>query len=447
MIHAERIRNLNDEEPDLRGSYVVYWMQASVRSHWNHALEYAIETANSLKKPLLVVFGLTDDFPNANSRHYRFLIEGLRDVRSGLQERGMQLVVERGSPPSVFLKYADDAVAAVTDRGYLDIQREWVETAAGALHIPLTQVESNVIVPVETASDKEEYSAGTFRPKITRQLKRFMVPLRMRTLHVDSLDLEPGPEFEDVMRDFRVRDELDPSIFRGGTSSALKIFDEFLREKLECFERYRNDPVKNYLSNMSPYLHFGHISPLYLALRASEAGRCPEFLEELIVRRELSMNFVHYSDSYSSISCLPEWAHRTLMDHVADPREYEYSLHELESASTHDPYWNAAQKEMVITGKMHGYMRMYWGKKILEWTDHPARAYDIALYLNDRYEIDGRDPNGFAGVAWCFGKHDRAWAEREIFGKVRYMNDRGLKRKFRIDDYVDRIRGLMEDGD
>ncbi|BAM70069.1 DNA deoxyribodipyrimidine photolyase [Methanothermobacter sp. CaT2] len=447
MIHAERIRNLNDEEPDLRGSYVVYWMQASVRSHWNHALEYAIETANSLKKPLLVVFGLTDDFPNANSRHYRFLIEGLRDVRSGLQERGMQLVVERGSPPSVFLKYADDAVAAVTDRGYLDIQREWVETAAGALHIPLTQVESNVIVPVETASDKEEYSAGTFRPKITRQLKRFMVPLRMRTLHVDSLDLEPGPEFEDVMRDFRVRDELDPSIFRGGTSSALKIFDEFLREKLECFERYRNDPVKNCLSNMSPYLHFGHISPLYLALRASEAGRCPEFLEELIVRRELSMNFVHYSDSYSSISCLPEWAHRTLMDHVADPREYEYSLHELESASTHDPYWNAAQKEMVITGKMHGYMRMYWGKKILEWTDHPARAYDIALYLNDRYEIDGRDPNGFAGVAWCFGKHDRAWAEREIFGKVRYMNDRGLKRKFRIDDYVDRIRGLMEDGD
>lgn len=445
MIHAERIRNLNVEEPDLRGSYVVYWMQASVRSHWNHALEYAIETANSLKKPLIVVFGLTDDFPNANSRHYRFLIEGLRDVRSNLRERGIQLVVERDSPPSVLLKYADDAAAAVTDRGYLDIQEEWVDEAAGALHIPLTQVESNVIVPVETASDKEEYSAGTFRPKIKRHLKRFMVPLRMRTLERDSLDLEPGPEFEDAVRDFRAPEDLEPSVFRGGTSTALSIFSEFLREKLECFERYRNDPVKNCLSNMSPYLHFGQISPLYLALRASETRECPEFLEELIVRRELSMNFVHYSDSYSSISCLPEWAQRTLMDHVADPREYEYSLRELESASTHDPYWNAAQQEMVITGKMHGYMRMYWGKKILEWTDHPARAYDIALYLNDRYEIDGRDPNGFAGVAWCFGKHDRAWAEREIFGKVRYMNDRGLKRKFRIDEYVDRIRGLMDE--
>ena len=445
MIHAERIRNLNGEEPDLRGSYVVYWMQASVRSHWNHTLEYAIETANTLKKPLIVVFGLTDDFPNANSRHYRFLIEGLRDVRSGLRERGIPLVVERDSPPSVLLKYADDAAAAVTDRGYLDIQEKWVDEAAGALHIPFTQVESNVIVPVETASDKEEYSAGTFRPKISRQLKRFMVPLRMRTLHVESLDLEPGPEFEDVVRDFRAPEELEPSVFRGGTASALSIFSEFLREKLECFERYRNDPVKNCLSNMSPYLHFGQISPLYLALRASETRECPEFLEELIVRRELSMNFVHYSESYSSISCLPEWAQRTLMDHVADPREYEYSLRELESASTHDPYWNAAQQEMVITGKMHGYMRMYWGKKILEWTDHPARAYDIAIYLNDRYEIDGRDPNGFAGVAWCFGKHDRAWAEREIFGKVRYMNDRGLKRKFRIDDYVDRIRGLMDE--
>ncbi|MGB9838139.1 deoxyribodipyrimidine photo-lyase [Methanothermobacter sp.] len=442
MIQRERIRTLNGVEPDDRGSYVIYWMQASVRTHWNHALEYAIETANRLEKPLLVVFGLTDEFPDANSRHYRFLIEGLLDVRDGLRKRGIQFVIEKGSPPSVLLKYADDAVEAVTDRGYLDIQEQWVLEAAGALHIPLTQVESNVIVPVETASDKEEYSAGTFRPKIGRHLRRFLVPVRKRSIRMESLDLEPGPEFQDVIRGFMAPDGPGPSVFRGGTSAALAVFSEFLREKLECFEMHRNDPVKNCLSNMSPYLHFGHISPLYLALKASEAGDCPEFLEELIVRRELSMNFVHYSENYSSIMCLPEWARNTLMEHAGDPREYEYTLREFEDARTHDPYWNAAQKEMVITGKMHGYMRMYWGKKILEWTDHPERAYNIALYLNDKYEIDGRDPNGFTGVAWCFGKHDRAWAEREIFGKVRYMNDRGLERKFRIGEYVRRVQEM-----
>ncbi|QHN07329.1 deoxyribodipyrimidine photo-lyase [Methanothermobacter sp. THM-2] len=444
MIHDERIMSLNTEKPARDGKYVIYWMQASVRAHWNHALEYAIETANSLHKPLIVIFGLTDEYPNANSRHYRFLIEGLRDVGDALLKRGVRLVVENERPPSAVMNYSDEASAVVVDRGYLDIQREWVDELAESLHIPLMQVESNVIVPVETASPKEEYSAGTFRPKITRELERFMVPLQERRLAVDSLDLDPGPDLNDATGKFRVPEELEPSSFRGGTSEAIRLFDEFLSQKLSCFEKYRNDPVKNCLSNMSPYLHFGHISPLYLALKASEVGKCPEFLEELIVRRELSMNFVHYSDNYSSIRCLPEWAQNTLMEHARDPREYEYTLREFEEARTHDPYWNAAQKEMVITGKMHGYMRMYWGKKILEWTDHPERAYDIALYLNDKYEIDGRDPNGFTGVAWCFGKHDRAWAEREVFGKVRYMNDRGLERKFQIGEYVRRVQELEE---
>jgi deoxyribodipyrimidine photo-lyase len=199
----------------------------------------------------------------------------------------------------------------------------------------------------------------------------------------------------------------------------------------------RNDPNENYVSNLSPYLHFGQISPLYIALQISRSsGKAVDaFLEELIIRRELSMNFIHFNPKYDSFSGLPAWAKMTLLEHQEDPRKYLYTREELEKALTHDPYWNAAQKEMVITGKMHGYMRMYWGKKILEWTATPQQAFDTALYLNNKYELDGRDPNGFTGVAWCFGKHDRPWARRPIFGNIRYMSEDGLKRKFDADKY------------
>ncbi len=189
---------------------------------------------------------------------------------------------------------------------------------------------------------------------------------------------------------------------------------------------------------MSPYLHFGQISPLYVAIQISQ-HRSPgkeAFLEELIVRRELSMNFVHYNQNYDSFTGIPDWAKHTLDEHRQDPRKYMYSLEQLEQAQTHDPYWNAAQREMVITGKMHGYMRMYWGKKILEWTTKPEEAFSIALYLNNKYELDGRDPNSFTGVAWCLGKHDRPWGRRPIFGNIRYMSAEGLKRKFNANKYA-----------
>ena len=197
---------------------------------------------------------------------------------------------------------------------------------------------------------------------------------------------------------------------------------------------------------MSPYLHFGQISPLYIALKVLETESLGKdsYIEQLIVRRELAYNFVYYNRNYDTIKCLPPWATATLNVHKRDKREYIYTLEEFENAETHDPYWNAAQKEMVITGKMHGYMRMYWGKKILEWSKNPKAGFDIALYLNNKYELDGRDPNGFAGVAWCFGKHDRAWTERKVFGKIRYMNSNGLKRKFDAEAYVEKINKLTD---
>jgi deoxyribodipyrimidine photo-lyase len=231
------------------------------------------------------------------------------------------------------------------------------------------------------------------------------------------------------------------SSFQGGTQEARNHLEVFLEGKLDQFPELRNDPTLDYLSHMSPYLHFGQISPLFIALKASETKSpgTEAFLEELIVRRELSMNFVYYNKKYDLFEAVPEWAKKTLRAHKKDKRQYTYTLEELEPAKTHDPYWNAAQKEMVIKGKMHGYMRMYWGKKIIEWSRTPEGAFRSTLYLNNKYELDGRDPNGFTGVAWCFGKHDRPWGERPIFGNVRYMNDKGLRRKFDADGYVKRV--------
>jgi deoxyribodipyrimidine photo-lyase len=317
------------------------------------------------------------------------------------------------------------------------------------------QVESDVVAPVELVSEKEAYSAGILRPKLQKHLERFLVPLRETAVRQDSMgfrfDGVPVDDVNGVLARLSVDRTVAPVVsFKGGTRKAMELLQTFIEEKLKDYADLRSDPGLDLGSQMSPYLHFGQISPLTIALRVQNArGKPPQakkaFLEELIVRRELSMNFVHYNPHYDSMRCLPDWAVKTLKDHEKDRREFVYTQKQFEQARTHDPYWNAAQQEMVATGKMHNYMRMYWGKKILEWSKTPFKAYETALYLNNKYELDGRDPNGFAGVAWCFGKHDRAWKERPIFGKVRYMNAAGLKRKFDMDAYVKRIKGLTKD--
>ncbi|MGH4050770.1 MAG: hypothetical protein ACREVX_05370 [Clostridium sp.] len=215
----------------------------------------------------------------------------------------------------------------------------------------------------------------------------------------------------------------------GGTSKAKLLLEDFISNKLSDYCELKNEPSEGYSSNLSPYLYFGQISPLYIYRRLIDVyvEDKKAFLEKLIIRRELSMNFVYYNNEYDTYNSLPNWAKNTLEKHSLDEREFIYSREQLEQAKTHDPYWNAAQKEMSFTGKMHGYMRMYWGKKILEWSKTPEEAFSTAIYLNNKYLLDGRDANGFAGVAWCFGKHDRAWGERSIFGSVRFMNDKGLK--------------------
>ncbi len=453
MIQEERVKVLN-RKPIQKGGYVLYWMQASQRAEYNHALEYGILKANELRLPILVFFGITDRFPEANERHYTFMLEGLREVKESLQQRGIQMVILHKPPEVGAVELARQAAMVVVDRGYLRIQRGWRAYAAQQMDCPLIQVESDVIVPAEEAPPKEEYSAATFRPKVTKKLDRFLVPLKENhpvkgslSLDFDSFDisgLEKAISMLPIDRSVK-----RVSYFQGGTSQARSHLQAFLQAKIDDYPEFRNDPTRDTLSHMSPYLHLGQISPLFITLKALETespGR-EAFLEELNVRRELSMNFILYNQNYDSFVGVPEWAQNNLRAHQKDGRPYLYNLEELEKAKTYNPYWNAAQKEMVITGKTHGYMRMYWGKKILEWSRTSEDAFRTVIYLNNKYELDGRDPNGFSGVAWCFGKHDRPWGERPIFGNIRYMNDKGLKRKFDADEYVKKIQGLNRVGE
>ena len=448
MIQPPRVRSLNAMEPR-PGDYVLYWMQASQRAEGNHALEYAIRLANGLRRPVVVFFGLTSEFPEANLRHLTFMLEGLAETRRRLEARGMRFVLRACSPDEGAAALSGRASAAVVDRGYLRIQKTWRARAASAMSCPLFQVESDAVVPVEEASPKEEYSAATIRPKIARKLKDYLVPLKERRPLKDSLSFEFESLDLDDAAAILARMEIDRSVgpspvFKGGAAAARALLKRFLKDKLDHFGLLRNDPTLDATSHLSPYLHFGQISPLQVALEASKKGGpgLDAFLEELIVRRELGLNYVHYNGGYDSYDGLPFWARKTLAAHQDDDRPALYGPDELAAAKTHDPYWNAAQREMTVTGKMHGYMRMYWGKKILEWSRTPEEGFRTALALNNTYELDGRDPSGFAGVAWCFGKHDRPWGERTVFGNVRYMNDGGLRRKFDADRYVARIAAL-----
>jgi deoxyribodipyrimidine photo-lyase len=365
------------------------------------------------------------------------------------------LIVRLTPPPDTVIALSPGAALIVTDVGYLQVQRAWRERVARTVDCPVIQVETDVVVPVRLTSDKEEYAARTIRPKIHEHLSGFLKPLEETKLRRSSVGVSlPSVDISDVaelLRTLSVPGTAGPvDTLKGGTSRALEHLDAFIGRGLRDYPAEHSDPGGGVESGLSPYLHFGQISPLRVALAVRSARGVPRdakgaFLEELVVRRELAMNFCHYNRSYDSYDCLPGWARATLADHSDDRREYVYSYRALEKGRTHDSYWNAAQREMVLTGKMQGYMRMYWGKKIIEWSPSPEEAFARALRLNNIYELDGRDPNSFAGVAWCFGKHDRPWAERPIFGKVRWMSESGLRRKFDMDAYVERVEAIGEE--
>ncbi len=457
MAQSERVRYLT-RATEPRPGPVGYWVHAAPRAQYNHALEYAVHRANTLSRNLFCFFALDPSYPDATPRHMRFLVEGLIDFAASLHARGIEFGLYLGNPLETAIYLSRGCGVIVTDRAYSRIHRRWYAGLSEKSGCPVVQVESNVVVPAETVSDKEEYSAATIRRKINGIKDRFLIPIatieyrgnRDSGAEIDTASTRISNVAKMTPDDVLTRagvESSQPAAWTGGESAARGHLDHFLDHSLSQYHELRSAPDLDWTSHLSPYLHFGHISPVEAALNASErAAEHPEaqdgaasFLEELIVRRELAVNYVLYNSNYDDWEGIPSWAKHTLAAHETDPRSAIYTPAQLENAETHDRYWNACQNEMRRRGTMHNYMRMYWGKKILEWNTDPRDAFAIARELNDRYELDGRDPNGWTGVAWCFGKHDRPWPERPIFGTVRYMNDSGLRRKFKsIEAYVAR---------
>jgi deoxyribodipyrimidine photo-lyase len=458
-MNKNRLLHLKDGKVNLSKKYVVYWMQQSQRVHYNHALDHAIKAANFYKLPLVCFFGLDDTYKDANERSYAFMLEGLKEVKETLNKLGITFVLKFGKPQEVIVNILDDAQALIMDRGYLKIQRAWRKDLFQEIKsnedLFIDMVDTDVIVPVHIASTKSEYGAYTIRPKIKRLYESYRDFKRLDIIDNKNLvDIKSDDDLSDIDALIKSLD-IDHSVqksayYHGGYAAASHLFSTFIQDKSDHYPE-SSDPSTNYTSLMSMYLHFGQISSLELLERlyiALEQGQLKgetfdQYIEQLLIRRELAFNYVFYHQGYDVFETMTEnWAYQTMNAHEFDHKDFLYDLETLETYQTHDVYFNAAMKQMVKTGYMHNYMRMYWAKKIIEWSPSFKKAYDTTIYLNNKYFIDGRDPNSYAGVAWCFGKHDRAWTEREIFGKLRYMNAKGLERKFNINQYVQHMNEL-----
>jgi len=448
-VRIERLQLLQGEAPSSGAVRVVYWMQTAQRETCNHALEVAAALANRLDVPLMVFFGIDPDFYGMNQRNVTFMLEGLTEMRSRLAARGITLSVRSGDLVTELCHATGVATAAVvTDCGYLPYQRQLRQRAGEELLCPLLQVETEVMVPVAVAGNKEEYMARTIRAKLMSRYREFIVPpVRQQVKQTLDGDNTPFTLTWNTPDDIFKKLQIDRSVgavdtFHGGYAVALTRLNDFIASGLPRYVAEHHDPNAAATSRLSPYLHFGQIFAGEVCQAVEQAvgvAGAADFIEELLVRRELAVNFAIYNPNSDNFHCLPEWAVNTLRQHCHDPREHVYTPDVLERAETHDSAWNAAQTEMVRTGYMSSYMRMYWGKKIMEWIVEPEEAYNIILQLNNKYELDGRDPNALAGVAWCFGKHDRPWPERPIYGTVRSMTYHGLSEKFDLPTYIARF--------
>jgi deoxyribodipyrimidine photo-lyase len=448
MVDTRRVRFLK-EGPERKGP-VIYCMSRDQRAQDNWALLFAQELARDRKEPLGVLFCLVPKFLNATMRQYDFMLRGLAEVEGQLGKKAIPFFLLRGSPGEEIPRFVAEQKASllVTDFDPLRVKLEWKRAVAARLKVPMYEVDAHNIVPCWVASAKQEVGARTFRPKIHRLLGEFMQTLPGLRKHPYAWPKNhPATDWQEVQR--RIRADNVPPLrwLESGEKAARQTLDQFIRNRLPDHVEGRNDPSREALSNLSPYLHFGQISAQRVAFEVSRAKAPSDskdaFLEELIVRRELADNFCYYNADYDRVAGFPGWAKKTLGEHEKDKRPYLYTLEQFERAETHDELWNAAQMEMVRRGKMHGYMRMYWGKKILEWTRSAEEAMEVATLLNDRYELDGRDPNGYTGIAWSIGGvHDRPWGGRPVFGNIRYMSYNGCRSKFDVNAYVDLVRKM-----
>lgn len=452
-MNLKRVRLLKKGRP--KSGPVAYWMSRDQRVQDNWALLFAGELSVQKKTHLYVLFCLVPDFLNAGPHQFDFMIDGLMQTEKLLREKLIPFFLVSGKPHEKITSFLKEHSIStlVTDFDPLKIKRQWKEKIASSIDIDFYEVDTHNIIPCWEASIKKEYAAFTIRPRIKEKLSEFLEDFPEPDTGNSNTEIirkaiNINTDWNGVKKSLGLGKTIpEMNWLKPGYKNAFEMLDSFLEKKIYNYAYDRNDPNKDAQSDLSPYLHFGQIAAQRIVLEVSKLDIKEElkepFLEELITRRELSDNFCLYNDNYDSFDGFPDWAKDTLNFHRTDKRPYIYKLEQLEKAETHDKLWNASQIQMVKTGKMHGYMRMYWAKKILEWTKHPEEAIEYAVYLNDRYELDGRDPNGYAGIAWSIGGvHDRAWNERDIFGKIRYMSYAGCRRKFDTDSYIKRIDRL-----
>jgi len=449
-MENKRIRTLK-KASEKKGA-VVYWMSRDQRVKNNWALLLSQKHALKKKAPLMVIFCLVPEFLGATLRHYDFMIQGLRQVEKGLKKKKVPFVLLTGKPDQVIPSFLEKHRVSTlyTDFDPLKMKMNWKKKVVKKVDLPVYEVDAHNIIPTWVSSNKQEYAAHTFRPKVEKLLDEFLTSFPSLKSHPMNRNghKEIKNNWDKALKSLNVNKSVTKvNWLKPGEKAAAQTLREFITHKIEKYDSQRNDPNKDAISNLSPYLHFGQISAQYIALeiknKVSSSDNKKAFLEELIVRRELSDNYCFYNQNYDNPKGFPDWAQKSLQEHLKDKRPYTYSQDQLEKSQTHDPLWNAAQDEMKKTGKMHGFMRMYWAKKILEWSESPEKAQKNAIYLNDKYELDGRDPNGYTGIAWSIGGvHDRAWFNRPIFGKVRFMSAKATKKKFDGDAYNSRIRKI-----
>ena len=442
-VNPKRIRTLQAGTPG--PGPVVYWMSRDQRIHDNWALIHAQEIAIQDARELHVVFCLVPSFLEATLRQFDFMLKGLKECARQSLELHIPFHLLQGDPARKIVDFlsAQRAHTLIMDFDPLPIKRGWKKSVCEQAVMPVIEVDAHNVVPCWVASDKQEYAARTIRPKIHRQLMEYLESFPELTVHPHTDGPVHEPDWAAALQDLEVDRSVGPvDWIHPGTKAGMEHVDRFVSRIINDYGQHRNDPNVQALSNLSPYLHFGQIAPQRAAFEAwnaqsvDSAGK-ESFLEELVVRRELAENFCAYNERPASLSSAPDWGLRTLSKHSRDPRPYLYSYDALEQGRTHDPLWNAAQLEMVRRGKMHGYLRMYWAKKILEWSEDPELAMERTIALNDRYELDGRDPNGYVGALRAIGAlHDRPFQERSVFGQIRYMSYAGCKRKFNEDHYV-----------
>lgn len=447
MVNRQRRRSLNQAPPG--EGPVIYWMSRDQRVGDNWALLYAQELALARRQPLGVAFCLAPEFLGATRRQYGFMLQGLRDLATALQPLNIPFLLLVGDPEWELPRLVTDcrAGAVVSDFSPLRLVRGWRNAVAAAIGVAMEEVDAHNIVPCWVASPKAEYGAYTLRPKLKRLLGEFLEDFPPLVRHPIAWERQaPAIPWSELAGTLKVDVEVpEVTWIIPGERHARAALEDFLQHQLPGYGARRNDPNAAGQSNLSPYLHFGQIAPQRVALEVADrpghdASR-EAFWEELIVRRELADNYCYYQPDYDNFAGFPDWARKTLNQHRRDRRPQLYPQQVLESGATQDELWNAAQREMVHRGKMHGYLRMYWAKKILEWTASPEEAQATAIYLNDKYELDGRDPNGYTGIAWSIGGvHDRPWFERPVFGKIRYMSYQGCRGKFNVGAYIEKMR-------